>query len=58
MKADRKLEFIFADMFWRCEDCNNMYSIDIKSCSNELIDSWVMMGVISKEKIKEMGHNY
>ena len=55
MKADRKLEFILADIFWRCGDCDNVYSVDIKYCVNEIIDGWVSMQVISKEDLKESG---
>jgi hypothetical protein len=55
MKANRKLEFVFNDIFWRCGDCDNVYSIDIKHCVNEIIDGWVAMEVISKQDIKESG---
>jgi hypothetical protein len=55
MKANRKLEFVFNDIFWRCGDCDNVYSIDIKHCVNEIIDGWVAMEVISKQDLKESG---
>ena len=55
MKANRKLEFVFNDIFWRCGDCDNVYSVDIKHCVNEIIDGWVAMEVISKQDLKESG---
>ena len=55
MKANKKLEFVFNDIFWRCGDCDNVYSVDIKYCANEIIDGWIAMEVISKQDLKESG---
>ena len=55
MKANKKLEFVFNDIFWRCGDCDNVYSVDIKHCVNEIIDGWVAMEVISKQDLEESG---
>ena len=55
MKANKRLEFFFNDIFWRCGDCDNVYSVDIKHCVNEIIDGWVAMEVISKQDLKESG---
>ena len=55
MKANKRLEFVFNDIFWRCGDCDNVYSVDIKHCINEIIDGWVAMEVISKQDLKESG---
>jgi hypothetical protein len=55
MKANKRLEFVFNDIFWRCGDCDNVYSVDIKHCVNEIIDGWVAMEVISKQDLKESG---
>jgi hypothetical protein len=55
MKANKKLEFVFNDIFWRCGDCDNVYSVDIKHCVNEIIDGWIAMEVISKQDLKESG---
>ena len=53
MKADKKLEFVFNDVFWRCGDCDNVYSVDIKYCVNDIIDGWISVGVLTKENLKE-----
>ena len=55
MKPEKKLEFIFNDVIWRCGDCNNRYSIDIKHCPNELLDGWATLGVITLAELKELG---
>ena len=55
MKANKKLEFVFNDIFWRCGDCDNVYSVDIKHCTNEIIDGWIAVEVISKQDLKESG---
>jgi len=54
MKPEKKLKFIFNDVFWRCGDCNNIYSIDIKHCPNELLDGWATLGVITLAELKEL----
>jgi hypothetical protein len=46
MTAQAKLNTMFRDIFWRCGDCNNVYSIDIKYCPNNLIDSWAIHGIV------------
>lgn len=55
MKPEKKLAFIFNDVIWRCGDCNNIYSIDIKYCPNELLDGWATLGVITLAELKELG---
>lgn len=54
MTLDKKLKMIFNDVFWRCDDCNNTYSIDIKYCPNELLDSWIINDVIKISDFKEL----
>lgn len=52
MKADDKVRVIFADVLWRCSDCDNLYTMDIKHCPNEVLDGWIIMKVTTVEELK------
>lgn len=54
MKLENKLKIIYNDVFWRCSECNNVYSIDINFCSNDMLDSWIVAGVLKAEDVKEL----
>ena len=56
MKPDKKLEMIFNDVFWRCGDCNNIYSLDIKCCPNELLDAWIVNDIINIPNLDHLGY--
>jgi hypothetical protein len=55
MSPEKKLEFIFNDVFWRCGDCNNIYFIDLKSCPNKMLDAWLILDVVTLKELKELG---
>jgi hypothetical protein len=55
MKPEDKVKFIFNDVFWRCDDCNNIYSIDLKLCPNKMLDAWLIMDVVTLKELKELG---
>lgn len=55
MKMNPKLETVFNDVLWRCGDCNNVYTLDIKHCPNYILDGWITTNIL---KLKEMQSIY
>ena len=54
MKTDKKLETVFNDVLWRCGDCNNVYTLDIKHCPNYIIDGWITTNILKLEEMQSI----
>ena len=54
MKMNPKLETVFNDVLWRCGDCNNVYTLDIKHCPNDIIDGWIITNILKLEEMQSI----
>ena len=53
-KDKDKAARILRDVVWRCGDCKNIYSLDVKYCPNSILDEWLVNDVITLKDLEDM----
>lgn len=48
-----KIDQLAHALLWRCGDCGNVYTRDVFSCNNIILDHMVLEGVITETHIRE-----
>lgn len=49
-KSKTTPEEVLSYFLWECGDCKNIYTLDVQSCPNTVLDNMIVQGVVLNDR--------